>query len=369
MRERSRQLLAGLIMLLSLSILGFGPAALTESDFGRYRVSPYQADLMAPRSVPELSARAALLMDGASETVLYARNEHERLPPASTTKMVTALVAEAGANLGDHVLVLSEDLPVGSVMGLSAGEEPSLRELMYGLLLVSDNAVAEIIARHVGGSYEGFVSEMNTWVQDRGLDDTHFENPHGLDQVNHYSTAHDLAIIARHVMESPYLSEVVGTSEQWAASRLLESTNQLLSTYPGANGVKTGTTDAAGQCLVASARRGQSWALVVVLGSQDRYADASALLDHYFATCDQASLGLTRSPLTRVRDAQGDWRRLEVRETARVLVTRWQVDYLRSFLHVESNGLGATPGEPVGRVSYYLLGRAVAELPVYLGAD
>jgi len=363
-----RHHLAAVIILLSLSNLAFGPAVLTESDFARCRVAPHQSELLTPPTSPEITARAGLLVDGASGTTLFARNERERLPPASTTKMVTALLAVEGANLGDRVGILPSDLSVGSVMGISATEEPTLRELLYGLLLVSDNAVAEIIARHVAGSRESFMVAMNSWVAGIGLSDTHFCNPHGLDEANHYSSAHDLAAIGLRLLENPLLAEIVSTREQWAASRLLESTNELLGSYPGTTGVKTGTTDAAGQCLVASARRGESWALAVVLGSRDRYGDARALLDHYFGGYQQVSLGLEPSPLARIRDSEGVWRPLVTRDSARVLMARWQAAYLRSFLRIEVEDITGASDEPVGRMWYLLFDRTVAEFPLYVGA-
>jgi len=362
-----RRYLPVAIALLSLLNLAFGPAVLTESDFARYRVLPYQIEQMVPHALPELSAKAALLMDGTSGTVLYAKREHDRLAPASTTKMVTALVAVEGANLGDHVAIMPSDLSVGSCMGLSAGEEPTMEELLYGLLLVSDNAVAEIIARHVAGSEQTFVDLMNQWVAQHGLQDTHFSNPHGFDETMHFSSAYDLAIIGRHLVQHGILSSIVATKERWAASRLLESTNELLGSYAGANGVKTGTTDVAGQCLVASARRDGGWAVAVVLGSQDRYADARALLDYYFAAYFQTSLSLVPSPLARIRLEGGEWHALVVRDGAQVLLTRWQAGYLRSFLWIDTANLSPGLGEAVGRVSYDLFGQTVAELPVYIG--
>lgn len=362
-----RRYLPVAMTLLSLLSLAFGPAVLTESDFARYRVSPHEIEWMRARSVPDLSARAALLMDATSGTVLYGKSEHERLPPASTTKMVTALVAVKGANLGDRVAVMPGDLSVGSCMGLSATEEPTLNELLYGLLLVSDNAVAEIVARHVAGSKSAFVDLMNGWIGEHGLVDTHFANPHGMDEAAHFSSAYDLAIIGCHVVQNRTLSSIVATEEQWAASRLLKNTNELLGAYAGADGVKTGTTDAAGQCLVASASRDEGWALVVVLGSQDRYTDARTLLDHYFAGYVQASLGLEPSPLSRIRDGEGEWHPLVVRNTIPVLLTRWQARYLDSFLRVEEGGVSQDSDEPVGQISFDLFGQIIAELPLYVG--
>ncbi len=232
---------------------------------------------------------------------------------------------------------------------------------------MSDNAVAETIARHVAGSEEAFVGLMNDWATAHDLRDTHFSNPHGMDEAMQFSSAHDLAIIGRHILENPILSTIVSTKEQWAASRLLENTNELLGTYPGANGVKTGTTDAAGQCLVASARRGEGWALAVVLGSLDRYADARALLDHYFAGYYRTILRLDASPLARIRDADGEWCPLIARDEVPVLLTRWQARYLCSFLRVETEDVSPGSEVPVGRVSYDLFGQTIAEVPVYAG--
>ncbi|MCG2768759.1 MAG: D-alanyl-D-alanine carboxypeptidase [Anaerolineae bacterium] len=362
-----RRYLPVVIALLSLLNLAFRPAVLTESDFARYQVSPYQIEQMVPRPMPELSAKAALLMDGTSGTILYAKSEHDRLAPASTTKMVTALVAVQGANLGDHVAIMPSDLFVGSCMGLSTGEEPTIEELLYALLLVSDNAVAVTIARHVAGSEKTFVGLMNQWVTEHGLQDTHFSNPQGFDETMHFSSAYDLAIIGRQLIQSRILTSIVATKEQWAASRLLENTNELLGTYAGANGVKTGTTDAAGQCLVASAKRDGGWVVAVVLGSQDRYADARALLDYYFTGYFQTSLSLEPSPLARIQIEGGEWRPLVVRDDAQVLLTRWQVGYLRSFLWIDTANLSPGLGEAVGRVTYDLFGQTVAELPVYIG--
>jgi len=363
-----RRYLSVVVMLLSLLSVGSGPAALTDSDFARYRVLPQQIEGMTPHEVPELSARAALLLDGDSGAMLYGKNEHQRLPPASTTKMVTALVAVKEANLGDHVTVMPGDLAVGSAMGLSPGEELTLKELLYGLLLVSDNAVAEIIARHVAGSQTAFVALMNQWVADHGLKDTHFSDPHGIDAPDHFSSAYDLAVIAGELLRDPLLSAIVATKEQWAASRLLENTNELLGTYPGANGVKTGTTDAAGQCLVASVRRANGWALVVVLGSSDRYGDARTLCDYYFANYVRTVLGLEPSPFARIKDSEGQWRPLLVQDEVPVLLARWQEPYLRSFLRLEAENVARGFGGPVGRVSFSLLGRTISELPVYVGA-
>ena len=362
MRYRTGPLV--LIIAGSLLSLGFGPAALTESDFALCPVFPHQVSLMGPGTPPQLTASASVLIEGHSGTVLHAHSAHQRLPPASTTKMVTALVALQRANLGDRVIIQSADLTVGSAVGLSAGEELTIEDLLYGLLLPSDNVAATVIARHVTGSEASFVRLMNDWVAEMGLQDTHFANPHGMDQGNHFSSAYDLAQIARQVLTHPILSDIVATRERWAASRLMINTNELLGQYPGLIGVKTGTTDAAGECLVAAVRNGDDFLVSVVLGSRDRYADSRSLLHFYFQRFSQARLYLEQNALARLIDTEGNLVPLQTDFDGNLLLPRWQVNLLRAYRLIQTEGAGAQPGNQAGKLVFYLCGGAVAEFPL-----
>lgn len=245
--------------------------------------------------VPQLTARAAVAMDRASGRILYRLDAARRLRPASTIKLMTALVAlsrrkpDARIIVPDDVYTVTADVG-GSAMGLAPGEVLSLRDLLYGMLLPSGNDAAYTIAQNIGGSQRGFVALMNAEGSRLGLRDTHFTNASGLDEVGERTSARDLAVLARYVLHrEPLVARIVRTGAYTIPASAshpafgLGTRNELLGVYAGADGVKTGTTGEAGQNLVASATRGQRRVLVVVLGATDRYADATALLDYAFA--------------------------------------------------------------------------------------
>jgi len=238
--------------------------------------------------VPSVSAAAAVVLDEASGAVLYEKQGDVRLPIASLTKIATAMaVLESGIPL-DTVVTVDVDSRLmrgSSVMGLHAGDRFTVRDLLYGLMLHSGNDAALALARAVDGSDAAFVERMNGLVRRLGLENTHFVDPHGLASRNHYSTAHDLALLARYAMANPVFAELA-RADRWMAygSREipLESVNTFLQ-YPGADGVKTGFTYRAGRTLVASATRDGRRLLAVLLNAPQRDEDAAALLDWAFA--------------------------------------------------------------------------------------
>ncbi len=242
-----------------------------------------------PRALPlpSVSARSFAVIDGASGELLYGNNEHLRLPPASTTKIVTALVTLRHQADLDQVVGIDVDsrrMAGSSVMGLQPGMMLSVRDLLYGLMLPSGNDAAIALAQHVGGSVPTFVAMMNEEVARLGLADTHFTNPHGLDSFGHYSSAFDLAMLARAAMSDARFAQIVSAQRYRVASTGwdLYNGNTLLATYPGTDGVKIGWTDDAAETSVVSAVRDGHRVFVAVLGSKDRAADARALLDWAF---------------------------------------------------------------------------------------
>jgi len=263
--------------------------------------------LRAPRAVPDLSARAVVIVDEASGAVLLGHHERRPLPPASLTKMATAILAAEHGDLDAEIEtdVDSRDMTTSSVMGLLPGDRFTLRDLLYGLMLPSGNDAALAIARGVSGSDARFVHEMNDLARRLGLTETHFENPHGLSSRRHYSSAYDLAIIARYYMSLDPLPEIAATTD-WTASgsREIEMTtlNPLLADYEGADGVKTGYTESAGQTFVASATRDGHRLYVVLLHDSQRAADARALLDWAFASYTWGGV----APRTAVPPEDGD---------------------------------------------------------------
>ena len=234
--------------------------------------------------MPQVSATAAIVAGGDVGQPLAGKNIHERLAMASTTKIMTALLVLERANLDDAVTISPTALVGGSSMGLQAGEVVTVEDLLWGLLLQSGNDAAVALAEHVAGSEANFVALMNERAVQLGLADTHFANPHGLDDPEHASSAYDLWVLAEAAMKFPVFQEIVASRSHVAAGRTLLNINELLDRYPGADGVKTGTTQAAGQSLVASVTRDGHRSMAVVLGSEDRYADAAAIFDHYFAS-------------------------------------------------------------------------------------
>ncbi len=235
------------------------------------------------------SARAAVVMDVVSGRVLYGKNMDERLPMASTTKIMTAITAIENGNINDIVIAsLKAQNTGGSSIYLQAGERLSLEDLLYGLMLQSGNDAAVAIAEHVGGSTEGFALMMNQKAVEIGAYNTNFVNPHGLDDVHHYTTAGDLAKIASYGLRNQVFARIVSTKQKkipwWGRdySRVLKNKNKLLWQMEGGDGVKTGYTRRAGRCLVASATR-NGWQLVsVVLNCGTMWQESVSLLEYAF---------------------------------------------------------------------------------------
>ena len=252
--------------------------------------APWALPPVAVKSLPPptTGARTALVLDGSSGSVMYQKDGERSLPPASVTKIATAILATEAGSMDQWVTVDvdSRQMPGSSVMGLVPGDCFRLRDLLYGLMLPSGNDAALAIGRHIAGSDAAFVDRMNGLVQRLHLADTHFENPHGLDTAGHVASAHDLALLARYAMTIPDFTSVVGAS-RWTAqgSRTipLTNTNAFLPSYPGADGVKTGFTDDAGRTLVASVTKNGRRVFVVLLNAPNRDADAKLLFDWAFA--------------------------------------------------------------------------------------
>ena len=233
----------------------------------------------------KLSASAAVLMDRESGRVLYARNMDERRPIASITKLMTALVAvEQCADLSVEVTIRQEWTGIeGSSMYLKPGEKLTMEALLYGLLLSSGNDAALAIAGSCCESVEQFVAEMNGTAARLGMTNTHFANPNGLDDPEHYSTAYDMALLAQAVLGHEELRQIAGTRTITIAGRYLANHNKLLWRYEGCTGLKTGYTDEAGRTLVSSAMRDGQELIAVTLNAPNDWSDHSALFDYGFS--------------------------------------------------------------------------------------
>ena len=231
------------------------------------------------------SAAAAILVDADSGRVLYEQNADARMLIASTTKIMTALVAIREGDLSDVVTVKREaTLTEGSSMYLKEGEQLTLETLLYGLMLCSGNDAAVAIADHVGGSQKVFVKLMNETAHELGMESSSFANPNGLDAEDHYSTARDMAKLACAAVQNETLLRIASTQSVTIGGRTMTNHNKLLRYVDGCLGLKTGYTRAAGRTLVSCAeRRGQRLVAVTLQDGND-WADHEALYDYGFST-------------------------------------------------------------------------------------
>ena len=268
---------------------------LNQNDYIYEDLNDFYA-IPASVSLPSISAQGAILIDAKSGNVIYEYNSHKRLPMASTTKIMTAIVAiESGFPL-DKIITIKKEMTgaEGTSLYLYNGERFTLHDLLYALLLNSANDAAEAIAIGVAGSIEDFAAMMNDKVKELNLTDTNFVNPHGLDSDMHYTTAYDLAKIAAYALENKTFREITSSqsyiiypknidgTDSKEGARYLRNHNKMLRTYDGAIGVKTGFTKHSGRCLVSAAERNGTRLIAVTLNSSDDWNAHKEMLDYGF---------------------------------------------------------------------------------------
>lgn len=264
---------------------------------------------------PVSTAAGAILMEATTGKVLYAKDAHKQLPMASTTKIMTALLAIEQGDLDEMVTTDASAYGVeGSSMYLQLEETVSLRDLLYGLMLASGNDAAVAIAVHIGHGVEQFASMMNQRAKSLGALNTNFVTPNGLPDPNHYTTAYDLACIAAEAMQNPTFREIVSTqyyrTSTGAVERTFKNKNKILWNYEGGNGVKTGYTKAAGRCLVFAAERDGMQLVGVVLNCNDMFEEAEMLLDYGMEHYEMAALVKGGTPIANIYVAEGMKNRL-----------------------------------------------------------
>lgn len=243
----------------------------------------------AVHAQPAISARSAILIDADSSIVLFEHNAHERMGMASTTKIMTALTVVRLTDTSRIVRIPKEAVGIeGSSVYLCEGEQMTVEQLLYAMLLASANDAATALAIVCSGSVEKFAEEMNAYADELGLKNTHFVNPHGLADENHYTTAYDLAAISRAALENELLRAIFATYkkelpfEGEECKRLVVNHNKLLRSYDGAIGMKTGFTRVTGRCLVSAAERDGLTLICVTLDAPDDWRDHTAMLDYGF---------------------------------------------------------------------------------------
>jgi len=244
---------------------------------------------------PTISARQVFIIDRASKLVIFQKSATEKIYPASTTKMMTALVALDAFKL-DQSLTVSQSFVQGQNLNFTPNEIFTTEQLLYALLVYSANDAAEVLAQNYPGGRAEFITAMNTKAADLHLSQTHFLNPTGLDEEGHFSSAVDLVRLADKALENPEFAKIVSVEASVITSaksqpRVITNINQLLGKVPGVKGVKSGLTDKAGQSLVTFVDRDHHSILLAVLGSQDRFADTSRLIEWLYANFDWVAPG------------------------------------------------------------------------------
>lgn len=239
---------------------------------------------------PVLNAKAAVIYDRKTKEIIWGKNENEKKAMASTTKIMTAIVVLEKGNLSDVVTISKKAANTGgSRLKINTNDKISVLDLLYGLMLRSGNDAAVALAEYVGGSIEGFAKLMNKKAIEIGLKNTHFVTPHGLDNIEHYTTAYELAVLTDYAMQNEKFSKIVNTKNTTISingvARNIYNTNELLGTLNGVNGVKTGFTNNAGRCLVTSCTRNGNQIITVVLGcdaKKYRTSDSIKLIEYAF---------------------------------------------------------------------------------------
>ncbi len=318
----------------------------------------------------ECSAAAMATMELMSERLIMEKNCHTRLPMASTTKIMTAItVIEHTKSLDKTVDIPDEAVGVeGSSIYLMHGERLSIRDLLYGLMLQSGNDCAVALAIVTGGSVEHFAEMMNDLAAQIGAFDTHFVNPHGLHDDDHYTTAYDLALISAYAMRNPVFEEIVGTKVRkttWKDhdyGRVITNKNKILSRFDGGCGIKTGYTKKAGRCLVAAAKRNGSTIICVVLNCGPMFEECSRLMNLAFDRLVMTDIISTNKPIKRVKVEGGerDYVDVGLESCIHYPFTKEEVQRLEIRYELPDKlNAPVNKGEKIGKVYFYLDNRLI----------
>ncbi len=336
---------------------------------------------------PEIPAQAAILMEASTGKILYEKNADDTRYPASITKMMTCLIALEEGNLSDTVTIspaaaYQEDSPPE----IAPGDQISMDMLLSRMMLLSDNAAAYAVAEHMSGSADAFTVKMNNRMEAIGGYNTHFANPNGLPNPNHYSTARDLLKLSAECMMNPKFREIVSQKTRtvnWMdtygqpKSELAENTNELLKSYDGITGIKTGWTRAAGGCLAASAKRNNVELIAVVLGAPDmdlRFTAAEQLLDYGFSRISDSKCIVEKSRVEKtlyVRDGKEWWVTARPAEDVYAPIIDGVQDegfYWKIEMPLVIKA-SVAKGEKVGTLILFNNGQVVRQIPMLADAD
>ncbi len=323
----------------------------------------------------DTSAKSHVLMEATTMRVLSEKNPHSKLPMASTTKIMTCLLAIEQGDLQEVVTVPKEGAGVeGSSMYLVEGEKLPLLDLVYGLMISSGNDAAVTIAIHVSGSVEAFAELMNNRAQEIGAINTNFVTPNGLHDDEHYTTAYDLALISSFALANPVFAEIVSTqskhipADEDSADHYLTNKNKILYEYDGGNGIKTGYTSDAGKCLAASAYRDGMQLVAVVLNDSNMFEDCMSLFNMGFSSYSMVNVAAPGDSYGQLPVTEGvnSFVNTTTFTEINLPLSQNEVNILSESVQLEQSvSAPVRAGELVGYTEYTLDGELLARRGIY----
>jgi len=326
-----------------------------------------------------ISAQSFCLMDAKTNAVLHSKNEKVKLPMASTTKIMTALVAIENADLSKDVKITKESVGIeGSSIYLYEGEVLSLNDLVYALMLQSANDAAVAIALHVSGSVEKFAEKMNETARRLGMNDTQFKNPHGLHEDGHYSTAFDMSLLLSYAMQNEVFASITSTQNykipliDGKNYRYITNHNKLLKTYSNCVGGKTGYTTSSGRCLVTAARKNNTLLVCTTLNAPDDWNDHRELFEYGFSAYESKTLCTRESIVYNINVVGGEKNEVVLTNLESVEISSSSDSPISMqihsfpFLYAPVQGLdGDTAPAPLASAVYFQDGKEIARVMLY----
>lgn len=327
------------------------------------------------------NAKSAILIEASTGKIIYEKNSHEKLSPASMTKMMSMLVIvesiEKGIISWDDMVTASENASKmgGSQILLETGEQMSVADLFKGVAVASGNDAVVALAEAVAGTEEEFVNMMNTRAKELGLKDTMFKNPHGLDDANHYSSAYDMMLIAKELVKHEKVLEYTSIYEDYlrkgtSKELWLVNTNKLTRFYPGVDGLKTGYTDTAGYCLTATAKKNGMRLIAVAMGEADakvRNAEVTSMLDYGFAQYKVNELLNPNTVISKVEIEKGKKKQVEIIPLQNATVVTRKTETIGKItydLHLDEVKAPVKVGEKVGILDILENGNKIGQIEV-----
>lgn len=319
----------------------------------------------------EISAEAGIIIAADTGEVIYEKNPDDRLPMASTTKIMTAITALESSGKDDIVTVSANaERQEGTSLYLKRGDKIRMEDLLYGLMLNSGNDAAVAVAEYISGSVENFSCEMNKKAEKIGIKNSSFKNPSGLDDAEHYTTARDLALISAYAMQNTDFKTIVSTKEKSvrvnnAETLYFANHNKLLKRYDGAIGVKTGYTKRSGRCLVSAAERNGVMLIAVTLNDPNDWNDHENMLDYGFALCSPRQILAEGRELKRLELPSGKELCAAVGEEVSVTAVKDRVPKCEVRLHLPKKiSTTICAGEKIGEAEVIINGKTIKTVPI-----